>query len=321
MTLHSAEMSNLEATTWIPTPFNLCDGNPFAYSAHSISAISGTEAFETGIDRRDNEGCVVCSIDRCLDHAHIIPKSEPQTWALMRQKGIIPRQAKSVAHEARNGILLCKNHHHAFDHHEFYIRWVPQSKRFVFINQSQLEAWEDFHGQVVNLHPSERTPFHGSFLMHEMRVRGYWPFREDRPISFPTPWTSNDDDGDDDEDMDDDNDDNENKVVGKAIRRHATTPRPLMQMGQTDDSLGSTSTSYQFDHSFATNAASDRKRKVKTFTMTPTNPFANPAELKALKDSFAEQPNWKATVVEGETWEGTGEENIKKYQDVMGHNE
>lgn len=51
---------------------------------------------------------------------------------------------------------------------------------------------------------------------------------------------------------------------------------------------------------------------------TPTNPFANPAELQSLKDSFSRQPNWKASVLEGETWEGTAEENVKKWQRLMG---
>ncbi|KIM39621.1 hypothetical protein M413DRAFT_29320 [Hebeloma cylindrosporum] len=304
--------------TWIPTPYNLLGGNPFAYSEHAISVTSATEAFETDIDSRDGDACVVCRINRCLDHAHIIPTRERETWALMREKAIIPCQAKSVAHEPRNGILLCKNHHHAFDHYEFYIRWVPQSKRFVFINHSQLKYMEQFHGKAVHLHPGDRVPFHGCFLMHEMRVRGYWPWNEDRPISFPILWASNGMDGNDKRDKNKISEENANEG------HHATTSTP--SMGQTDpadSSLGSTSNASQHGVSFPANASTGRKKghKVKTFTMTPTNPFANPVELKALKDSFAEQPNWKAAVVEGETWEGTGEENIKKYQEAVGHHE
>ena len=47
---------------------------------------------------------------------------------------------------------------------------------------------------------------------------------------------------------------------------------------------------------------------------TPTNPFANPATLQALKDSFAEQLTWKAAVVEGNTWEGNADENATKWR-------
>jgi len=56
---------------WTPTPFNLVGGNPFPYSDHAISVISATEAFETGINRRDNKRCVVCDdeqLDRTRPH-------------------------------------------------------------------------------------------------------------------------------------------------------------------------------------------------------------------------------------------------------------
>ena len=44
----------------------------------------------------------------------------------------------------------------------------------------------------------------------------------------------------------------------------------------------------------------------------PTNPFANPSALQVLKEFFA---NWKAAVVEGETWEGTSaDENAAKWR-------
>jgi hypothetical protein len=46
----------------------------------------------------------------------------------------------------------------------------------------------------------------------------------------------------------------------------------------------------------------------------PTNPFTNPATLKALKDSFAKQPTWKAAVREGTTWEGNADENAAKWR-------
>lgn len=48
----------------------------------------------------------------------------------MRDHGFIPRQAKSVIHEARNGVLLCSNHHKQFDGLCFYIRWVPEVRHF-----------------------------------------------------------------------------------------------------------------------------------------------------------------------------------------------
>jgi hypothetical protein len=66
---------------WIPEPFNLLDGNPFKYSEHAISSISGTEAFKTGIVSRDGVSCIVCGVGGrgALNLCHIIPKVEEDT--------------------------------------------------------------------------------------------------------------------------------------------------------------------------------------------------------------------------------------------------
>jgi len=61
---------------WTPTPFNLLNGHPFAYAEDNISLISGTEAFDTGIDIRDAQRCIICGIGIGLQHCHIIPKGQ-----------------------------------------------------------------------------------------------------------------------------------------------------------------------------------------------------------------------------------------------------
>jgi hypothetical protein len=55
------------------------------------------------------------------------------------------------------------------------------------------------------------------------------------------------------------------------------------------------------------------------------NTFANPAELEDLKRSFAVQPSWKVTLVEGESWEGpqrrisqNGEDLWARYKVYLG---
>jgi len=62
--------------SWIPTAYDLRQGCPFAYSERAISLISGTEAFNTGINICDARHCIVCgiSIRACLEHTHIVPK-------------------------------------------------------------------------------------------------------------------------------------------------------------------------------------------------------------------------------------------------------
>jgi hypothetical protein len=46
--------------SWTPRAYNLWAGIPFAYSEHAISAISGTEEFNTGINAKR---CIVCGLD------------------------------------------------------------------------------------------------------------------------------------------------------------------------------------------------------------------------------------------------------------------
>jgi hypothetical protein len=167
-----------------------------------------------------------------------------------------------------------------------------QANRFVFINQSQSKKLEPYHGRAINLCPGDHLPFHGAFLVHEMRVHSYWPFREDRLISLPISWPNWDfhDGGDDDDYSDDDSDDDHhhNKNANKTNYDHPVSSRTTRQQPK---------------------------------TFTPTNPFSNPTELQAMKDSFAKQPNWKSAVIEGETWEGTAEENRNKWRGLMGHYE
>ena len=64
---------------WTPVPFNLLAGNPFSHVLRSVSAISTTEAFVTGINLRDEERCVVCGYSLSLEHAHIVPRVENKT--------------------------------------------------------------------------------------------------------------------------------------------------------------------------------------------------------------------------------------------------
>jgi len=169
------------------------------------------------------------------------------------------------------------------------------------VNHSQVSGLEEYHGRAININPDEsRLPFHGSFLIQEMRVRGRWPFRADRPISLPIDWqkwVSA---------VDDDDDDHNNEQHGN--------PDPAERGGNDVPDSGFNHRRLNEDTSISASAATRQEPQ----TFTPTNPFANPAELHAMKHSFSQQPNWKAAVVEGETWEGTAEDNIAKWQGLVG---
>jgi len=96
-----------------------------------ISEASNTQAFRTGVDRRDSESCVVCgyTVPFTVDHCHIVPKVETAVWAMLKDQGWIPKAAKGAEHECRNGVIMCKNHHNSFDNFQYFVRFVPEVGR------------------------------------------------------------------------------------------------------------------------------------------------------------------------------------------------
>jgi hypothetical protein len=223
---------------------------------------------------------------------------------------------------------MCRNDRGRFDLHKFYIRWVPevrsaplqflvfnffhfalasrwlllvQFQRFVFINHSQTESLEKFHGLAVNLNPNDiRTPFHGAFLIHEMRVRGRWPLLRDRPIPRTIRWQSwiSPSDVSNGEDHEDDSMGEQSDSTSDLSSARSLTPTPASPSNHPPSHRDPNASGGNF--------------------MTLTNPFANPVELDVLKRSFAMQPNWKAAVVEGESWAGNADDNTAKYRRLVG---
>lgn len=150
-----------------------------------------------------------------------------EQWDELKAINAVPSHLKSGEHEPRNGILLCPNHHSAFDKFLFYIRWVPQVRqhnvshvlrsltrsvcqvqRFVFINHSEHPNLEQWHGRALRLPPDHQyTPLYVLFVVQENLVRSNH-FNSDRRIALPfrsvtdgsiIPWTGNNDDVEDDD--------------------------------------------------------------------------------------------------------------------------
>src|ERR1700722_174183 len=80
----TAVNNNMNNESWTPLPFDLRLGTPFTYSDRAISQISNTEAFNTGIDLRDGDQCIVCGVSHydIVQHAPIIPQVEYDTVCL-----------------------------------------------------------------------------------------------------------------------------------------------------------------------------------------------------------------------------------------------
>ena len=144
--------------------------------------------------------------------------------------------------------------------------------------------------------------------MHEMLVRGKWPFRADRSIALPIEWPAWDRPAA-----------NENVLEGPGA---STPPARALPLVPPNTPIVPPNTGLDCPVGVGAPVSPQattgtKKEKKQPQTWTPTNPFANPADLEALKQSFTQQPNWKAAVVEGETWEGSAEENIAKWRAIM----
>ena len=148
-------------------------------------------------------------------------------------------------------------------------------------------------------------------------MRGYWPLREDRAIRYPITWV----DWLTDEEDNDDGDDGVGgrrggRGRGRGGRERGGRGRGRGRGGRGYGERGGRGHSSNKNISGrvpcrrAPVSGSSPSGKV----FIPTNPFANPAELEALKKSFAEQPSWRASVREGTTWEGNADENAAKWR-------
>jgi hypothetical protein len=185
-----------------------------------------------------------------------------------------------------------------------------------------------------------------------MRVRGRYPYKPDfadRPIKLPILWQEwitdvpggdgggNEERGD--EAYNDRMEENEEEGVdaddAKADDLSSTLTQPNQSGAQysnkniADNSFQpNTHTTSSFfrrpqlvRHPISSRpdsgAVDNLQENDKPTTITFKNPMTNPAELEAVMYSARQQPNWKAAMMEGESWEGTAEENIEKYQQIM----
>ncbi|KAF9062056.1 hypothetical protein BDP27DRAFT_1406399 [Rhodocollybia butyracea] len=170
----------------VPFTLPLANGAPpgYEWANRSESATSSDTAFDTGIDQRDcfrgTNRCVVCGsgLRTALQRCYGIPKVEKETWNDLKRREWIPMQAKnSPAHEPRNGLLMCATHQLAFEGLDYFIRYMPDARKFILINYNNERDLAPYHGKALALDTGHRySPFPSVFIIHEMRVRGRHPF-------------------------------------------------------------------------------------------------------------------------------------------------
>ena len=123
------------------------------------------------------------------------------------------------------------------------------------------------------------APFPATFLVHEQRVRGYWPFSRPSPIPPSNPFPKQD------------------WIISDAEDVSA---------GENGGGEGSYSVAMKKEGS---------KTMCNLISSSDTTSFALDAEtIDKIISASRKSESWKACVQEGTSWEGTAEENIVKYK-------
>ncbi|KAI0299607.1 hypothetical protein BC826DRAFT_1117426, partial [Russula brevipes] len=66
----------------------------------------------------------------------------------------------------------------------FFIRFFPETRKFVFVNYSDDLGLQKFHGKAVGLDVGDRhTPLPSLFIIHEVSARGSHPFAPVAPTA------------------------------------------------------------------------------------------------------------------------------------------
>ena len=194
-----------------------------------------------------------------------------------------------------------------FGGYRFFIRWVPlvslnsemmavfsyyQQVR-IFVNFSRNEDLEQFHGKSDANHHS---PFPAPFLIQEMRTRGFHPWCTDRPIPHPrsTTYTLGNNPGGGVANL------GGGSHTGVGLAGSGGMGRPGGSGGTASSSSEPSSTGINQQY------------------LVLGNPFQDPELLESMRRQWQQLPNWKSATVEGLAWEGTADENARKYTDLVG---
>jgi hypothetical protein len=210
------------------------------------------------------------------------------------QRSWIPATSRSVKHESRNGISMCATHHVNFDRHRFYIRYFEQYRKFVMVNHSRHPMLEQYHGKAVLLDPDNtRVPFYTLFIIHEIRVRGRWPFMGDRAISSPVSdadWITQ-------------------RLNQQPVQGLPPSLAPPLQGPDGSTLLPASAPGGSSDSGLVSYMTGPSGEQYIVFT----NPFNSPAALEKEVKALRQTSTWKACIIENTSWEGTGTENISRY--------
>lgn len=160
-----------------------------------------------------------------------------------------------------------------------------QTKQYLFDNHSGSPDLIEFHGKAILMDADHsHAPFPVTFLIHEQRVRGFWPFAQPTPIqpSIPFPqqnWIISD---------------AQDVSAGSEISGTGPSFVPMKKEGSGD-----------LDETIC-----DQPSDTMSFTLDAES-------IEKILFATRNSESWKACVREGTSWEGTAEENVAKYKDSV----
>ena len=176
------------------------------------------------------------------------------------------------------------------------VSYYQQVRVLVFVNFSRNQDLEEFHGKSVVLDANHsHSPFPAPFLIQEMRTRGFHPWCTDRPIPHPRSTTYT---------LDDSRGGVANLVGGSDTGVDFGESGGMGRPGGTGGA--------------ASSSGEPPSTGINQQYLVLGNPFQDPELLESMRREWQQLSNWKSANVEGLTWEGTAEENARKYIDLVG---
>lgn len=169
-------------------------------------------------------------------------------------------------------------------------------RRFVLINHSNEPDLQKLHGKLIALDMNLRhAPFPSIFLIHEARVRASHPFAPNTyTLPSDIPW--------------------QDWITTEGVFDESTgrfkTERPPVPPGG-DASSFDVPTLFQLPFGNTPGSASQAEGNTVSLAL----------DQNAINDILAATRaslSWKTCQIEGTSWDGTTEENIKKYKEIMG---
>lgn len=161
--------------------------------------------------------------------------------------------------------------------------------KYILVNYSDIQSLQPYHCKVIAIDTVHRfSPFPGLFIIHEMRVRGHNPFRPTRFDLTSIAWA--------DWILQD----------GTILDDKVAFIHDLPETSGSNDG-GAPS------HSQPSSSLNPGNANSGDYTVE-----LNDQVIADILAASRTMPTWRACQMEGTTWAGTAEENIKEYVSNIG---